>query len=92
MKPLPIVLLLACLLIGLFVLLLRLPEPQIRLVLTPATCAALVPLGLPLPTAPGGCLYTGPVRRDFHSVGLGEIWVPRSAVLVEAPQSEGNKP
>ena len=61
-----------------------------RLVLSPATCASLIPLGLSLPSVPGGCLYIGPVRRDFYSVGLGDLWVPRSAVLAETDSPEGN--
>jgi len=88
--------LLACLVIGLLVAAIfgvaHLSKEQPRLVLAPATCIALVPLGLTLPSVPGGCLYTGPVHRDFHSIGLGDIWVARNAVLAEAPPLEGAQP
>lgn len=92
MKPLPILFLLAVLMVCVLVLLKRLPADPERLVLTPAACAALVPLGLSLPSVPGGCLYTGPVRRDFYAVGLGEFWVARSEVIAEAPLTEGEIP
>ena len=85
------VLLLVCIAFGSIVLLRAIPEDQSRLVLTPPTCAALAPQGLALTAYPGGCLYIGPVRRDFNSLGLGEIWVPRSAVIAEMPLSKGNQ-
>ena len=93
MKPTFFLLLLACCLLFIpFAVLRYLSEPQSSLVLTPATCAALVPLGLTLPVVPGGCLYSGPVSRNLRSISLGGIWVARSAVLAEAPPLESNKP
>ena len=91
MRTTIIVLLTACTAIGVIALLAFLPEPQERLILAPATCAALAPQGLTVTVIPGGCLYTGPVHRKFRDLGLGEFWVPRDAIVAEIPLVEGTK-
>ena len=94
MKSFPVLPLQICVAIcamGAIALIAFIPEKPVRLVLAPAACAALIPQGLALTSYPGGCVYTGTVRRDLHAMALGEFWVARSAILAELTITEGNK-
>jgi len=85
-------LLCAALVVSVIALAWHVPDDRARLVLAPDTCAALASIGVALAPLATGCLYTGPVGRDFLSIYLGTLRIPRASVLVEMPLHDGTVP